>query len=514
MKKLILILVLGLVLAVLTAAAASAELPGDIQNTIGKDVSVVADGQLNGDTWFVLTHHGNTSTIYCFKLKNGVWKHSFHAVKSVPQGNYGVDMLILDEGYTDPASGVNHKGPVLMLAKYNEAKDHYAQAAFYQQNKSGQWNLVCLVDNQKSKADTIELGKDYVEYYYYDGTNQKSTRVRGTIQRDIRYISLESFPMNVEDAKKGLTFAPDMPVNSELQAQEVQFTGGKKYEVYSGPGKNTIRGGNGKAAVSTNGWIQVVGQEDGWILVHYSIDTSHYRFGYIEATSLPKDANVGYLNFYARSAVITNDVSVTDDPLYSRSVLASAKAGENVTWLATMGDWAYIEGANYRGFVPMSAVTLPSASGNAETAFQTYQGQDGETYRMFEIQKLLYDASHHVYAVSGAYERTVEEEDGYYPVYADGGKIFTYSLAPDFRASMIVNGYEMDTYTEVNDLYAWYVSAYLNGAEPEGGMTFQCDLPAELQSETPTDFWFVTTQIRLNQNNEIEYMEYVFVPWA
>ena len=35
----------------------------------------------------------------------------------------------------------------------------------------------------------------------------------------------------------------------------------------------------------------------------------------------------------------------------------------------------------------------------------------------------------------------------------------------------------------------------------------------ELEAASP-DFWFVTTQIQLNDQQEITYMEYVFVPWG
>ena len=513
MRKMIFVLILALSVAALMATAALADpLPGDIQNVIGTDRTVIADRQPDANSWFVLTRQGNTSTLYCFRLRNGTWKHSFHAVKSVPQGKYGVEMEIFPESQ-DPASGVYHEGPILMLAKYNADQSYYEQAAFYQLNRNGQWNLVTLID-RKSQADTIEVGKDYVEYFTYDGANQKSTRVRGTIQRDIRYLSLESFPMNAADAKKGLTFAPDLPVNSELQSQDVHFTGGQKYEVYSGPGKDTIRGGNGKAAVSTNDWIQVFGQENGWILIHYSIDTSHYRFGYIDAGSLPKDASVGYLGFYARDAVAVDNVSVTDDPMYSRSTLVTLNAGERVTWLATFGQWAYIEGANYRGFVPMNSIEIPSAAGSQNAGFSTYTADSGAIYSLFEIRKLHYDSNRHVYAVSGVYERTVSGDEYFYGEAADEGKLFTYNLAPDFKANMVTEGGEMINYAEVTDLYSWYVNAYMDGVAPAGEMTFQCDLPKDQQMDTPVDFWFVTTQIRLNQNNEIEYMEYVYVPWG
>ena len=510
MKKLILMLVFAL--ALLTAAAALADpLPGDIRDYFGSDAPVAAQAKATADTWFVLTQKGNTNTLYCFRLKNNVWKHSFHAVKSVPQGSDKMKMEIMDH-FQAFASGINHKGPILMIARYAGTDEFYAQAVYYQQNRSGLWNLVCVID-RKSKAEAIEVGKDYVEYYTYDGANWKSTKVKGTVQRDIRYLSLASFPMNAADAKKKLTFAPDLPADSELQAQEVEFKGGKKYAVYSGPGKDSIRGGKNKAAVSTNGWIQVFGQENGWILIQYSIDKDHYRFGYIDAAALPKDASVSALKFYMRNAVITEAVSVTDDPLYSKSVLTTANAGENVTWLASFGEWAYIEGSNYRGFVPMSKISLPAVSGQDES-FQTHTAANGEDYSLFEIRKLHYDAGHHVYAVSGVYERIVEGEEDFAGEIADDGRIFTYNLAPDFKASMVADMYAMDYYTEVNDLYAWYVSSYLEGVAPAGELVFQYDLPEEQQPDARVDFWFVTTRIRLNGNNEIEYMEYVYVPWG
>ena len=112
------------------------------------------------------------------------------------------------------------------------------------------------------------------------------------------------------------------------------------------------------------------------------------------------------------------------------------------------------------------------------------------------------------------FERVVEGEEYPYDEIADSGRIFTYSLAPEFSAKMIgsMNGEEY--YVQVNDLYEWYISAYLDGTAPEGEMTFLFDFPEQERSEVYADFWFVTTRIRLNGNGEIEYMEYVYVPWG
>ena len=45
-------------------------------------------------------------------------------------------------------------------------------------------------------------------------------------------------------------------------------------------------------------------------------------------------------------------------------------------------------------------------------------------------------------------------------------------------------------------------------------MTFSADLTDEELETASPDFWFVTTQIQLNDQQEITYMEYVFVPWG
>ena len=55
----------------------------------------------------------------------------------------------------------------------------------------------------------------------------------------------------------------------------------------------------------------------------------------------------------------------------------------------------------------------------------------------------------------------------------------------------------------------------MNGEAPESGeLVFLYDLPADEQETTQADFWFITTRIRLNEQNQIEYLEYYYVPWA
>ena len=67
----------------------------------------------------------------------------------------------------------------------------------------------------------------------------------------------------------------------------------------------------------------------------------------------------------------------------------------------------------------------------------------------------------------------------------------------------------------VTDLYQWYIDAYIGRDHYDGHDIIFCDDLTEEQMEMVNpDFWFVETKIKLNEQNEIEYMEYVSVPWA
>ena len=73
---------------------------------------------------------------------------------------------------------------------------------------------------------------------------------------------------------------------------------------------------------------------------------------------------------------------------------------------------------------------------------------------------------------------------------------------------------DLDDYVETDDLYRWYVDAYLDGVEPEGEMRFSVDVPEEERDLAEVDFWFVTTRIELDEEGRIRYMEWVYTPWG
>ena len=508
-----------LMLLCVCAAQAENQLPAKIRDYFAgstfagaeiTDAAAFEDTERN-EGWFVLLRtKDGTNTLFCFASKDHTWTKQFSTSAAVPQGKKRVEISAIDT-MTDFTTEKQFTGTILIISQMDEGDEYTEFFTAYMLSSSGRWNLFRIWSY--TDYGNMEIGDGYITYYKDLETPRVEGTAKGTFQRDLRYISLSAVPRTYKQAKQKLTIAPTLPDGSDLKATEIEFTGGKKYEVYSAPDENSIRGGNGKAKVSTNGWIQVFGKENGWILIQYSIDSEHYRFGYISEKSLPKKASVEDLQFFPVSAAIDHPVSVTDDPLFSQSTLTTFTGGETVSWLATVGEWAYIEGDGFRGFVPVEALSFPASF---DEGYEIYTGSDGEQYDLFEIRKLFYDQDHKVYAVSGVYERIALDDDCYYGKTAEN-ETFTYDLAPDFQAVMIdpETWDLLDPYVPVPDLYAWYIDAYRGGEEPESGeLVFQYDLPEDERENAEVDFWFITTRIRLNDQNEIEYMQYYYVPWG
>lgn len=368
MKKLIVSLLAVLLLTgcvFILPALADPALPQQIASYFSsgdyKDFTILDYDELqdhgNDNCAFVLARSGKGQIIlYQFKQKDGTWKRQFSSYYAAPQSKHDIMIVIDCDGYEWPTDAPITR-PQLSIMQLNEDGE-YTELCVTYQLENGKWMLHRIWSYTNWESMLIKEGA--VSYYEsIESSNIKGT-AKGTFQRDIRYINLSSFPKTLKDAKAKLTSEPDLPASNELRSQEVKFDGGKSYNVYSAPDSTSLRGGKGKAKVSTNGWIQVFGQENGYILVHYSIDKNHYRFGYIGADSLPKKSSVSDLYFSPTDAWTVGKVSVTDDPLYSRAELASLPDNDPVTWLATFGNWAYIESSSgdlFRGFVPVSSLT-------------------------------------------------------------------------------------------------------------------------------------------------------------
>lgn len=373
MKRAIMMTFAALVL-LCVCATASAEtgtpLPEEIRTVLttgnfeGSTILDTADlaGYGSDDCWFALIRSkGGANYLCCFKQQNdGGWKQEFRTSDAVPQTKHDLQVNVRTDG-----------------VEWNELHEITCPTLFIgQEDKEGEYWEFCVsfqLTNHKWMLRTIWSYTGYDHMRFDDGGITYCLEVdswdvagyaKGTIQRDLRYMSLSGIPKTLAEARAKLTVAPSIPASAELKVYPVTFAGARKYEVYSAPDKGSVRANNGKAMVSTNSWIQVFGTEGDWVLIQYSIDASRYRFGYISKSSLPKKASVPELAFSPALVWMAGSVTLTDDPLYSRTALLSLPEGTQATLLATLGEWAYIdyyENDHARGFVPVSSVQYQRA---------------------------------------------------------------------------------------------------------------------------------------------------------
>lgn len=144
------------------------------------------------------------------------------------------------------------------------------------------------------------------------------------------------------------------------QPQLAKFRGSRKYEVYTGPGGDYLREANGKATVSTNDWIQVFGEEDGWLLIQYNVSDGNNRFGWIKCAQETAGVSVAQLQWSDTPGMMVN-AWASNDPLRNSMELDGVLGNREGKLLATLGnDWAYIEmqsdsGKKGRAFIPKSS---------------------------------------------------------------------------------------------------------------------------------------------------------------
>ena len=306
-------------------------------------------GTSKGDYGFALLHKQSERILVGYHRVNGEMKYWLKNAGAVPQGKEEAWFDVGTAGWIDETDWIGNftgrqvydDGLCFSVTQLDESGESYEKMVVYRWENG----MFRLSSYHKTEGGGIRVSDDKLDFIDWSNVVYRGA-VQGAVQRDIRYVSFNALPTWMDDAKAKLTVAPNLK-DGAFTAQKVKFTGGQKYPVYTGPGEDYVRSGNGKGLVSTNGWIEVYGQKDGYILIQYSIDSSHYRFGWIDRNALPEGTSVPAMDFAGISAdtlsEITQDTFLTDDPLFSQNKLCSLKAGQTVSWLAVLNkDWAYV----------------------------------------------------------------------------------------------------------------------------------------------------------------------------
>lgn len=311
------------------------------------------DGNLSSSACaFAVVKRGRENVLVAFGWKDGKWIYKWYNPTALPQVSAPI-LLCDDWQINDGFSGHRFSSYYIFNNETMEARCKWVQ------QKDSSWRLIHMsCYNPLMFYDTsVENALRLYNVGWVMG-QETDVWVYGTYQTNLRYFSFSAFPRTVEEAREKLSNPPTIP-SGTLSAQKVSFSGGKKYEVYQGPGEEYGRAGNGKASVSTNDWIQVFGRENGWIMIQYDISSDHMRIGWIPEAALPSSAKVLDLQYTPVTVRTIEQVDLTDDPLASQASVVVLPADSTVTWLASMGEWAYVECTGsqlLRGFVLQEAL--------------------------------------------------------------------------------------------------------------------------------------------------------------
>ena len=302
---------------------------------------------------FAAVKQGSKNDLLAFGWDNGGWAYKWHNAAALPQVEAPILLTeITAETSTDMVQRLTGACFQSMYVVNNELQE---ADSLWIQNNDGTWHLRHLQIFRPFMCYDMSVD-NMLRIYDVGWVEGPATdeRIHGVIQTDLRYFSFSDFPKTVQEAREKLSNPPRIPKGT-LSAKRIKFTSGRRYQVFQGPGTQYGQSGNGRAYVSTNDWIQVFGEENGWILIQYDITKDHMRFGWIAASSLPKNTKVDELRFLPVPSITVHELTLTDDPLFSQPKINSViPAQTKVLWLASMGEWAYVEIPSQRplrGFV-------------------------------------------------------------------------------------------------------------------------------------------------------------------
>lgn len=237
------------------------------------------------------------------------------------------------------------------------------------QRKEERWVLTNLTFGTDTQVDVYS---DRLVYRVQTATDHTTSQsVAGVVETGLAQFAWNRFSANVQEAQERLTTPPVIPTGDwrayaikQPSAYADKLPAGLQYDVYSAPDEASFRAANGRATLSTNDWVQLLGVEGDYLMVQYALNRHQYRIGYIRDDGRVDAMELNDLVWANAPAVITTTTEMTDDPLNSCGGVLTLKKNTQVTYLGTLGsDWAYIEtttaqGLRIRGFVAMSDIEL------------------------------------------------------------------------------------------------------------------------------------------------------------
>lgn len=305
----------------------------------------------------VLMENQGENTLIVYRFSEESWQCLFSVAAAIPQGKY--DEIVAC------SMGVIPEGSPLF--------SHWDISGRRPLLSDGLWLEIRLEDTEKTVESVTfhwEKGALHLKKYQFgpghyadieNGEILLSNIGNGDVERIRRTLNTHILTLDFY-ALPRYSLPEKLP--PQLQLYPAVFEKDLRMPVYAGPGDHYPRSGNGKAVVSTNGPIRVLGEYSGYLLIHYEINDEKSRYGWVSQEGLEEGCTVPPIAFHEqRKETLAQSCSLTDDPLGSRAALLSLKKGTQVDWLSSLNEeWAYVRvqngGNTWFGFVPISALEM------------------------------------------------------------------------------------------------------------------------------------------------------------
>lgn len=146
-------------------------------------------------------------------------------------------------------------------------------SAYFAHEANG-WQLTNLSFGDTIQVEVSRSGMTFLTLS--DNGKWVKTSVSGVVETAMAQFSMDRFPRTVAAAREHLTNPPMIPDSPwswtypygfPQPSQYAKLAAGKQYAVYSAPSDTSFRAANGKALLSTNDWVQVFFEENGYLLV-------------------------------------------------------------------------------------------------------------------------------------------------------------------------------------------------------------------------------------------------------
>lgn len=318
---------------------------------------------------FLLIRHDGCRCLHPYQQTENGWRWESEYSAAIPQGDWpDVGLSVQETGrrvedslWYDPGREEKAFPAGPRVSVYTSDGECIMERVEYAW-EDGAFRLVHYGDSPVCMVDV--LGDELI---FYSISSGYEGRTYACIERTLEAVDFDGLPRKMTDVRIMGDSEPPLPEAVRpmimekqpfLEKQNVTLRAGS-YAVHAGPGERYACTGTlrWQTPEEASPWVQVFGEYDGYLLIHYGESAERYRFGWIPATAAAPGQTIRLLRFqFGDYVTMYPDSPLTDDPLNSRMPLATPGGEDRIEYLAQLGEQysfvrATVEGKTWWGFV-------------------------------------------------------------------------------------------------------------------------------------------------------------------